>query len=56
MMTRRIFIAVTSLCLLLIGLNAAAQEGRIVRETVYSLHRQESVMVHHQFAEKKGFA
>jgi S-formylglutathione hydrolase FrmB len=35
-MTRRIFIAVTSLHLLLIGLNSASQEGRIVREIVKS--------------------
>lgn len=36
MVTRRIFIAVIPLYLLLIGLIAVAQEGSIVRETVYS--------------------
>jgi len=35
-MTRRIFIAVISSCLLLSGLNAICQEGRIVKEIVYS--------------------
>lgn len=35
-MIRRILVAAISLCLLLSGLNTAAQEGRIVRETVYS--------------------
>jgi S-formylglutathione hydrolase FrmB len=36
MVTRRIFIAIVSLCLLLNGFTATAQEGRIVREIVYS--------------------
>ncbi len=35
-MTRRTFIAVISFYLLLSGLNGVCQEGRIVRETVYS--------------------